>query len=189
MKLVLENWRKFVKEADNNPIPTKLPSKDKKKVEDVIKKLIALQQGFEAAASSAQGEVEESRRSRSRKKERIQRTKEIKKMAGLSGIKLANFTPEQRQIYNQAKLAFKQKEREEQEVMASTLAHNLSYGDLLKIPAAKKILDILPAGVKTALLAAAGDNCLQSGGITLTCLMQGFGQNYGMMQEGEQDAF
>ena len=77
MKLILENWRKFVKETDNDSVPTQLPPEDKKKVEDVIKQLIALQQGVESAASGAEGEVEESRRSRSRKKEAIQRTKEI----------------------------------------------------------------------------------------------------------------
>ena len=189
MKLILENWRKFVKETDNDSVPPQLPPEDKKKVEDVIKQLIALQQGVESAASGAEGEVEESRRSRSRKKEAIQRTKEIKALAGLSGIKLADFTPEQREIYNQAKLSFREKEKEEQEIMASTIAHNLTYGDLLKNPMAKKILDKLPSATTAVLLAQAGEYCFQEGQITLMCLMRGFAQNFGMMTERDQDAF
>ena len=186
----MENWKKFLNESDYSSTPAQLSTKDKKQAEEAIKQLIALQLGADAAAADAdselaerQGEIEETRRSRSRRKERIQRTKEIKKLAGLNGIKLTDFTPEQNELYKQTKLSLTRKEKEEQDVMASTVAHNLSKGDLLQNPIAKKILDKLPDIVKTGLLAAAGDDCLQSGAITLTCLVQGYGQNFGMLEE------
>ena len=193
MKLVMENWRKFVKETDNDSVPTQLPPEDKKKVEDVIKQLIALQQGVEAAADASQEEeIDEGnpKLRQARRKNRIKRQKEIKRMAGLSGIHLRDFTPEQKQIYAQAKADYEAKYIQgKMDLISNTVAHNLTYGDLLKNPIAKKILDKLPEAVKTTLLAQAGENCLQSGAITLTCLMQGFAQNFGMMEERDQDAF
>ena len=182
MKLIMENWKKFLKEAES----ATLSPVEKEQAEDVIKQLIALQLGTEAAADvSQEEEIDEGKASmrRRRTKERRERTKEIKRMAGLSGIKLADFTPEQKQVYAQAKAALKAKEQEDQDVMAATVAHNLSQGDLLRHPIAKKILDKLPGAVKTALLIAAGDNCAQDGAITLTCLMQGYAQSFGQMEE------
>lgn len=179
----MENWKKFLKEAEG----TTLSPIEKGQAEDVIKQLIALQLGTEAAADASQEEeIDEGNPAlrRARKKSRIKRTKEIKRMAGLSGIKLADFTPEQKQIYAQAKATYKANRQEDQDMMNTTIAHNLSQGDLLKHPLAKKILDKLPDVVKTALLAAAGDACAMDGAITLTCLMQGYAQNFGQMEEG-----
>lgn len=188
MKTIMENWNRFLREEATKEVP-KLSPIQKGQAEDVIKQLIALQLGTEAAADTGgEGENEEidegkATMRRRQRKERRERTKEIKRMAGLSGIKLADFTPEQKEVYAQAKAAFKAKEQEDQDVMASTVAHNLSQGDLLKHPLAKKILDKLPDVVKTALLAAAGDSCALGGAITLTCLMQGYASNFGMVEE------
>ena len=189
MKTIMENWNRFLKETDEKDALGVLSSVQKGQAEDVIKQLIALQLGTEAAAAAGgEGEGEEidegkATMRRRRKQERRERTKEIKKMAGLSGIKLTDFTPDQKGVYAQAKAAFKAKEQEDQEIMAATAAHNLSQGDLLKNPLAKKILDKLPDVVKSALLVAAGDSCAIDGAITLTCLMQGYASNFGMVEE------
>ena len=208
MKTIMENWNRFLKEEPKSamvapdqaedalakmsqdleePAPELSPI-EKGQAEDVIKQLIALQLGTEAAAGTGEqvpGEdIDEGRAQRSarrRRRERIERVKEIKRMAGLSGIKLEDFTPEQKEVYAQAKAALKAKKQEDRDVMATTIAHNLSHGDLLKNPVAKKILDKLPDMVKTALLIAAGDNCATSGAITLTCLLQGYASNSGLV--------
>ena len=185
MKTIMESWKKFIDESSITSTAGQLSEKDKKQAEEVIKQLIALQLGTEAAAGvNPEGDIEEGKASmrRRNKKERVQRTKKIKRLAGLNGIKLADFTPEQDELFKQAKMSFREKEAEAQAVMAANVAHTLAAGDLLKHPVAKKILDKLPAAAKTALLAAAGDNCIQSGAITLTCLIQGYGASFGMTE-------
>ena len=190
MKTIIENWNKFLNEAElgddgaKGPTPAgevPAPTKDQvEAVEDLLKTIVALADAADDADEEAQetavqigDSLEEgsaARKARMQRKARRRRTKKIKDMAGLVGVKLKDFTPEQRQLYDTAKQELKQMEDAAEFNFVNTLAN----GNVLDIPIIKKTIDKGGTPMKmaiTAVLAAGGaSQCVDE--LTLTCLAQ-----------------
>ena len=189
MKTLIENWNKFLDEVELGDDGTKgpppagevpAPTKDQvETVEDLLKTIVALADAADDADEEAQETAKEigdqlgegaGRKNRMARKARQQRTKRVKEMAGLAGVKLKDFTPEQRQLYDAAKQELKQMEDAAEFNFVNTLAN----GNVLDIPIIKKTIDKGGPRVKmaiTAVLAAGGaSQCVDE--LTVMCLTQ-----------------
>ena len=190
MKNLLENWNRFLDEAELGDDDTKKPTpageiapptEDQvEAVEDLLKTIVALadaaddaDEEAEEAATEIGDSLEEAsaaRKGRMQRKARRARTKRVKEMAGLAGVKLKDFTPEQQKLYDAAKQELKQMEDAAEFNFVNTLAN----GNVLDIPVIKKTIDKGGAPLKTAItavLAAGGaSQCMDE--LTLTCLAQ-----------------
>ena len=190
MKILIENWNKFLDEAelggDATEEPTAAgevtPPTDQQigAVEELLKTIVALADAVEDADTETQetaqeigdqlGEGSAARKGRMQRKARQQRTRKIKELAGLTDVKLKDFTPEQRQLYDEAKAEIKQMDDAAEFNFVNTLAN----GNLLDIPIIKKTIDKGGPRVKmaiTAVLAAGGaSQCV--GELTVMCLTQ-----------------
>tara|TARA_R110002020_G_scaffold12402_1_gene45442 strand:+ start:8327 stop:8923 length:597 start_codon:yes stop_codon:yes gene_type:complete len=187
MKQIVENWNKFLDEAelggDATEEPTAAgevtPPTDQQigAVEELLKTIIALADAVEDADTETQETAQEigdqlgegaGRRNRMARKARQQRTRKIKELAGLTDVKLKDFTPEQRQLYDEAKAEIKQMEDAAEFNFVNTLAN----GNLLNIPVIKNTIDKGGAPLRlaiTAVLAAGGASaCVDE--LSLTCL-------------------
>ena len=137
MKLLFENWRKYLNEEEPPKEVGKPTPAQADLVRDFIKKLAVIAQ----ASDDLAGELEEgttsagraAKRGRSRRR---QHTKLIKDRAGLVGVKLADFTPEQKQLYDQTKKSLRTAPAEAQHAFLATLAG----GNMLKLPMIRHML-------------------------------------------------
>ena len=193
MKQIVENWNKFLDEAelggDATEEPTAAgevtPPTDQQigAVEELLKTIIALADAVEDADTETQETAQEigdqlgegaGRRNRMARKARQQRTKRVKEIAGLSGIKLKDFTPEQEQLYAAAKDEVKQME----DVAQFNFVNTLANGNLLDIPAIKQTIDSGGSPLKAAITAVLGiagaTACIDE--LTLMCLAQSLAQ-------------
>jgi hypothetical protein len=187
MKLIIENWDKFLDEAELGDDAAVTPTDTDEvaapteqqidAVEDLLKTIVALSDAVEDADTEAQETAQEiggqlgegaGRKARMARKARQQRTKRVKELAGLTGVKLKDFTPEQIQLYDKAKAEIKQMEDAAEFNFVNTLAN----GNLLNIPAIKNAIDKGGTPLKmalTAVLAAGGATaCVDE--LSLTCL-------------------
>ena len=189
MKLIMENWNKFLVEAElggdgdlKKPTTTgevPAPTEDQvEAVEDLLKTIVALASAVEDAdeeiketakeIGNSLGEGSARRMGRAASRDHNQKIKKIKDMAGLAGIKIEDFTPEERQLYDQAKQEVKNME----DAWGFNFINTLVNGNLLDIPIIKKLVDIGGSPLKTAItavLAVAGaSQCMDE--LTLACL-------------------
>ncbi len=188
MKRLIENWNKFLDEAelggDATEEPTAAgevtPPTDQQigAVEELLKTIMALADAVEDADTETQetaqeigdqlGEGSAARKGRMQRKARQQRIRKIKELAGLTDVKLKDFTPEQRQLYDEAKAEIKQMEDAAEFNFVNTLAN----GNLLNIPVIKNTIDKGGTPLRlalTAVLAAGGASaCVDE--LSLTCL-------------------
>ena len=133
-----------------------------------IKSLAVIAQASEDAGSELEEVGSRSRgRQRAAKRKRQEFTKKIKQKAGLAGIKMKDFTPQQRQLYDAAKQDFKETEEAKEMAVMDTLAH----GDILNLPIVKQLVNTFPPGFKDTLITIATKGDCQ-GEVTLTCLTQ-----------------
>ena len=157
-------------DAPQEPTPEQL-----KLVQDFLKSIAVIADASEDAGIEKQEDFEQQlaeapgskarRRQRRLKRQRQEYTQKIKDHAGLAGIKLKDFTPEQRALYDETKALFRQeKEQSEFEVL-----NTLTNGNLLDVPLVKNIVDQGGTPLKVALTLVAGE-CAAD--ITLTCLTQ-----------------
>jgi len=184
MKLIMEHWRKYLTEAEARPAV--LDKTQIKALQDFVKSISALAMAAEAsadekevpnpspsqdveqvAAAVGQGIEEGSavRKGRLAKKSRQRQTATIKKMAGLSGVKLTNFTPEQRQLYDEAKEQLKS----QQEGAEMAFLSQLTQGDLMEIPILKQLIGDAAPALKLAIAALLQDTCAVEG-LSLYCI-------------------
>ena len=164
MKLLLENWRKYLDEAEPPGERVEAqPSEPEnvKLVQDFLKNLLVLTQ---AAEDSADEELEEgaARRGRMARKSRQYQTKQIKQRAGIAGVKITNFTAEQRQLYDTAKIELRKVEEDAEQMFVQTLAG----GDLTRLPLVQNIVQLGGDRLKDAL----ADAC-PTGTLNMTCIM------------------
>jgi len=157
MKLIIENWRGYLQEEDKNNVVL---------LKDFVKSLAIIAQ----ASDDAETELEERRTGAGgRKRESARRAKTakiVKQRAGLAGIKMKDFTPEQRRLYDLAKKEFEMANEAEDIAAMNTLAH----GDILELPIVKQLVNTFPSGFKSFLTSLATQGACQ-GAITLTCLI------------------
>jgi hypothetical protein len=163
VKLLLENWHKYLNEtptASGGSLPSSEPE-DVELVQNFLEDLLVITQ---AAEDSADEELEEgaARRGRMARKSRKERTKQIKRNAGLTGVKITNFTAEQRQLYDTAKQELRKAEDAAEQMFVQTLAG----GDLLTLPLVRNLIQAGPPRLKQALKAAC-----PTGSLNMTCIV------------------
>ena len=188
MHLIMENWSAYVAEAeiggtapaaatttgDGAPDTTEEPTAEQiKLVQDFIKSIAVLADASNDAGEEQEEELAQqlhevpgskSRRRKKRlKRQRQEYVQKIKERAGVAGIKMKDFTPEQRKLYDEAKELFKQEAEQSEFEAMNTIAN----GDLLDVPLIKKIVDKGGTPLKAALTLVAGE-CASN--LTLTCL-------------------
>ena len=164
MKLLFENWRRYLVEEKPKLNPQQI-----KQLQDFMKSIAILAQAAEdsdgEAVQEAGGAVRPARARRRKKKRNRQRTTQIKKIAGLTGVKLANFSPEQHKLYNDAKIKYNQ-QREAQTAQELT---NIRMGNLLDNAKVKSIIAKGGRPLELAIMAAtAAGGC--PGEISLNCI-------------------
>jgi hypothetical protein len=165
MKLILENWRKYLDEVDaaGGSLPSAEDPESAKLVQNFLKDLLVITQAAEDSANEE--ELEEGsavRAGRMARKSRQYQTKQIKQRAGLAGVKIANFTAEQRQLYDTAKQEFLKAQDNAEQVFVQTLA----VGDLTNLPLVRNIIQLGGPRLKQAL----ADAC-PTGALNMTCIM------------------
>ncbi len=159
MKLLLENWREYLDEAEVDD-----QGSDKENVElvqDFLKNLLVLTQAAEDSADEA---LEEGagRKARMAKRSAREQTKQIKQRAGLVGVKIANFTAAERQLYDIAK----QEMAKADEAAQFNFVRTLAAGDLTKLPLVRNLVQLGGDRLKDALAGAC-----PTGALNMTCLM------------------
>jgi hypothetical protein len=160
VKLLLENWREYLNEAED--------PKHLDELESFLKNIAILVQ----AAEDAGGELEEGagRKARMARQSRREHTRKIKEMVGLAGIKFADFTPEQKNLYKTAKEELRQ---EEQDTITYSIL-KLETGNILEVPIIRQLVALGGMPLKLALTAAVAE-C--SNNLTLTCLTKYYTAN------------
>jgi len=160
MKLLLENWREYL--AEEKP---KLNPQQIKQLQDFLKSIVAL---TIAAEDAGEENVKEGagRKARAMRRSRRARTKEIKKFAGLAGVKIANFTPEQRKLYDDAKAVFKKQDDE----WTDLTIHKIRHGNLLDNPLVNHLVAKGGRPLEIALLGAAAITGCSGSEISLDCI-------------------
>jgi hypothetical protein len=189
MHLIMENWNKFLDEAELDDSGTEEttatgakedPTEEQiEAVRDLVKTIAVLADAVEDTDTEAEEAAEEigdqleegaGRKARMARKSRQHRTKQIKKMAGLSGVKMKDFTSDQQQLYADAKKEIKKMD----EVAEFNFINTLMSGNVLEVPAIKQVIDKGGTPLKlaiTAVLGAAGASaCVDE--LTLMCLAQ-----------------
>jgi hypothetical protein len=190
MKLIMENWKNHLAEEElSSP---EVDDEQKKALEEFFKSIMAISLGADAGGDAPieptdapTAETEETleeaaaaKQARKRKKARQARTRQWKEMAGLTGVKIDNFTPEQMQLYQQAKEEFAEKEQQQVDQAIFTVQHTIANGNLLEVPGVKQIVQSGGTPLKVALTAVMGA-CANE--VTLTCLTNWLaGQAQGM---------
>jgi len=159
MKLLLENWREYLDEAEVDG-----PEEDKENVglvQDFLKKLLVITQAAEDSADEA---LEEGagRKARMARRSRQERTKQIKQRAGVVGVKIANFTAAERQLYDIAKEEMAKADEAALFVFVKTLA----AGDLTKLPLIRNLIQLGGERLRGALAGAC-----PTGALNMTCIM------------------
>jgi hydroxypyruvate isomerase len=156
VKLLLENWRKYLKEED-----VREDAEDLNLLQGLINDIFVVVQ----AAEDSAGALEEARPgSKARRRKRAsQYIRKIKREAGLVGIAKRDFTSEQVELYKKTT-----------EVVARTaevdnidFLTTLAYGDILKLPLIRQLVEAGGPRLKGA-LAAVMPECAE--GLSLTCL-------------------
>ncbi len=162
MKLIMESWRSHIREEEP---PSELSPEQKKALSAFLQNLVALSTAAEDSQPVEERRAGGAQRRRRRKRHQIRRYKE---RAGIpTDVKIKNFTPEQRELYDAAKQQFKT----EDEAEIHDLLYDLSHGDLLKIPLVKQLIDASPDVLRTALAMLTMDpDCAEKREVTLTCL-------------------
>ena len=160
MKQLFENWRGYVNEQQA-PTP-----QQKEEVEDFIKHIAAVLDGIQAGQEEGAPVEERRRKSPAEhiRRNNIQHTKRIKKEAGLEGIKIKDFTPEQLQAFESAKEAVKLQDDAHNAALKTTLAH----GNILELPIIKQIYKAGGNFLKAALGAVIGPECVDN--LSVTCI-------------------
>ena len=155
MKLILENWRKYLKEEEGT-----LDAQDTAALRKFVGNILAVLQAAEDSAEA----LEEARPGAKRRQSKInsRRIRKIKQDAGLTGIKRKDFTPEQKELYRRT-----QQNRE----LAAAVGDKeqlttLAYGNMLELPLIRGLASLGGAPLRGA-LAAVGCG---GGVVNLTCL-------------------
>lgn len=155
MKLLLENWRKYLKEEEGA-----LDVQDTAALQKFVGNILAVLQAAEDSAEA----LEEARPGAKRRQSKInsRRIRRIKQDAGLTGIKRKDFTPEQEDLY---------KRTEQNRELAAAVGdkenlQTLAYGNMLELPLIKDLVRLGGAPLRGA-LAAVGCG---GGVVNLTCL-------------------
>tara|TARA_R100000008_G_C3548673_1_gene149063 strand:- start:92 stop:616 length:525 start_codon:yes stop_codon:yes gene_type:complete len=161
MKLLIENWREYL--AEEKP---KLNPQQIKQLQDFMKSIVALTIAAEDAGEEDVKEGSAVRKGRMARRRRRQRTKEIKNAAGLAGVKIANFTPEQRKLYDDAKAVFKKQDDE----WTDLTIHKIRHGNLLDNPLVKHLVAKGGRPLEIALLGAAAITGCSGSEISLDCI-------------------
>ena len=183
MKLIMENWRKYLAETPQSP--TVSDEAQKKALQDFITAVAAL--GLTASAVAAEEEnvalqmqetdqIEEARpgaKSRARRKRNQMRTR-IKKLAGLAGVSMAEIAGD---ANNSVKYADAQRKMREQPHLADQITVEVGTGDLLKVPGISHLVKLGGMPLRVALAGLLGDACAAEG-LTLHCLASAFQTGY-----------
>jgi hypothetical protein len=161
-------WKVFIEQEipeldEESPKPS---DEEIQKAKDLLKDLLVV------VAATTAPEVNEGRGGfvrRQRKRTRAKTTKEIKKIAGLTGISLKDFTPEQRVLFDQAKKELTAKNQNEKD----QFYFQAFNGNALDIPIVKQQLDKGGQPLKlalTSLFSAAGmADCIDN--LNVRCLL------------------
>tara|TARA_R110000824_G_scaffold156136_1_gene329021 strand:- start:75 stop:575 length:501 start_codon:yes stop_codon:yes gene_type:complete len=155
MKLLLENWRKHLKEEEGA-----LDARDTAALQKFVGNILAVLQAAEDSAKA----LEEARPGSKARSSKInsQRIRRIKQDAGLTGIKRKDFTPEQEELYKRTQqnreLAAQMGDKEQLKTLA--------YGNMLELPLIRDLARLGGAPLRGA-LAAVGCG---GGVVNLTCL-------------------
>tara|TARA_Y100000296_G_C5032766_1_gene185711 strand:- start:99 stop:602 length:504 start_codon:yes stop_codon:yes gene_type:complete len=154
MKLLLENWRKYLKEEDDlNAQAAEL----QKFVGNILAVLQAVEDSAEALEEARPGSKARSSKINS------QRIRRIKQDAGLTGIKRKDFTPEQEEVYERT-----QQNRELAAQMGDKdQLKTLAYGNMLKLPIIRDLVRLGGHPLKVALATVSG---CEQGTLNLTCI-------------------
>ena len=148
----MENWRGYLNEESDDDLTL---------VQDFIKSLMVIVDAADDA-DKTQGLKETGQRfNRRRKKDLI---KKIKQRSGLSGIKMEDFTQEQKNLYKDTK-----RELQHEEAVATfKIFDTIANGDILKIPLVKNLAAKGGQPLKFAIAAIAGEECSEN--LSLNCL-------------------
>ena len=159
MKLLFENWRQYLAEQ-TTPTPVQIEL-----VKDFLKSIALIAQASEDAGEEI---VEAKAMGRNLRRKAQQRwTKQIKEMAGLVGVKLKDFTPEQRILFDDAKRQFKEQAEATELAMLNTIAN----GDLANVSFIRNIINKGGAPLRIALAAVVGPECVDN--LSLRCIIMG----------------
>jgi hypothetical protein len=164
MKLILENWRGYLREEVS--IPPESGDDAREIIRKFLEELVILAKAAEDAAAedeSVVGEGSSYRKGRMDRAAQRAHTARIKEKAGLAGIKLKDFTPEQRQLYDGAKAEIKKLDDDAPLVVANTIAN----GNVLELALVKRLVDLGGAPLKAALTLLSPE-CVDN--LTLRCL-------------------
>ena len=161
MKLLFENWREYLKEGDD----TEPTQEQVELVKDFLKSIALIAQASEDAEEVTEGRS--SRRRAHKKRLKRERIEKIKEMAGLVGIKIKDFTPEQNRLYFDAKKQFEVQKEAEEFAALNTLAN----GDITNVSFVRDIINKGGTPLKVALAAVVGAECVDN--LSLKCVAMG----------------